>query len=138
MASFQSRYKSHFVKTKSDRKMFFLRHFSKRLSDSTKKKRTRFAEFFKQQHTIFQQLLFHLHIWQTKASNGLYKRKSYIGTFLEFWVFLLQFFFHTKIIVKRYTFMVGKYFWLCPGVYLWWSNFILVFIANSWYALKSS
>ena len=45
MASFQSRYKSHFVKTKSDRKIFFLRHFSKRLSDSTQKG-TRFAEFF--------------------------------------------------------------------------------------------
>ena len=137
MASFQSRYKSHFVKTKSDRKIFFLRHFSKRLSDSTKKKRTRFAEFFKQQHTIFQQLLFHLHIWQTKASNGLYKR-NFVYWHPEFWVFLLHLLLTNIIVLFEYTFVVRRDFWLCPGVYLWWSNFILVFIANSWYALKSS
>ena len=137
MASFQSRYKSHFVKTKSDRKIFFLRHFSKRLSDSTKKKRTRFAEFFKQQHTIFQQLLFHLHIWQTKASNGLYKR-NFVYWHPEFWVFLLHLtFLQISLYYLNLLLWLGEVF-DCAQVYLWWSNFILVFIANSWYALKSS
>ena len=53
MASFQSRYKSHFVKTKSDRKIFFLRHFSKRLSDSTQKRKELVLRNFSNNNTPF-------------------------------------------------------------------------------------
>ena len=68
----RKKYKSR-TRKKAELVRFQLRlFFGKRLSDATQKG-TRFAEFFKKhqhQHTIFQQLLFRLHIWQTKASNG--------------------------------------------------------------------